>query len=112
MRATYAIVRDTLEGAIGTRACRLELWPVSQMTGWHVNLGYLVTIQPVGNDRARQEALARWSALPDYIDAEIANLREGMRQRYLAPKLNVRIGWLGPLSVAMVDRLAPPAGGV
>ena len=91
MRATYAIVRDTLEGSIGTRVCRLELWPVSQMTGWHVNLGYLVTIQPVGDGQARKEALARWGTLPAYIDAEIANLREGVRQRYLAPKLNVRI---------------------
>jgi uncharacterized protein (DUF885 family) len=91
LRAAYAIVRDTLEGSIGTRVCRLELWPVSQMTGWHVNLGYLVTIQPVGTDQARKEAVARWSTLPAYIDAEIANLREGVRQRYLAPKLNVRI---------------------
>ena len=91
LRATYAIVRETLEGAIGTRVCRLELWPVSQMTGWHVNLGYLVTIQPVGNDQARKEALARWSTLPAYIDAEVANLREGIRQRYVVPKLNVRI---------------------
>ena len=61
LRATYAIVRETLEGSIGTRVCRLELWPVSQMTGWHVQLGYLVTIQPVGSDEARKEALARWS---------------------------------------------------
>ena len=67
--------------------CRFELWPVSQMTGWHVQFGYLVTIQPVGTDEARKEALARWSALPGYIDTEIANLREGMRRGYLAPKL-------------------------
>jgi len=50
-----------------------------------------VTIQPIGTDDARKEALARWSALPGYIDTEIANTREGMRRGYLAPKLNVRI---------------------
>ncbi len=61
------------------------------MTGWHVNLGYLVTIQPVGTEEARKEALTRWSALPGYIDTEIASLREGMKRGYLAPKLNVRI---------------------
>ena len=61
------------------------------MTGWQVQVGYLVTIQPVGTDEARKEALARWSALPEYIDTEIANLREGLKRGYPAPKRNVRI---------------------
>ena len=61
------------------------------MTGWQVQFGYLVTIQPVGTDEARHEALARWSALPGYIDTEIANLREGLRLGYSAPKGIVRI---------------------
>jgi uncharacterized protein (DUF885 family) len=91
LKATYAIVREALEGAIGTRLCRFELWPASQMTGWHVQFGYLVTIQPVGTEQARKEALARWGALPKYLDTEIGNLREGVKRGYLAPKLNVRI---------------------
>jgi uncharacterized protein (DUF885 family) len=61
------------------------------MTGWQVNDGYLVTIQPVGTDDARRDALARWGALPKYLDTEIANLREGIKQGYTAPKLAVRI---------------------
>lgn len=91
LRATYAILRETLEGSTAARPCRSELWNVSQMTGWQVNFGYLVTIQPVGNPEARAQALARWQQLPAYLDAEIANLREGLRQHYSAPKLNVRI---------------------
>ena len=91
LRATYAIVRQTIEGAVAKRVCRDELWNVSQMTGWQVNAGYLVTIQPVGTDAAREDALARWRMLPAYIDTEIANLREGIRLGYTAPKLNVRI---------------------
>ena len=91
LRATYAIVREALESSIGARVCRSELWNVSQMTGWHVGFGYLVTIQPVGKDDARKEALARWSSLPKYLDTEIVNLREGMRLHYTTPKLNVRI---------------------
>src|SRR5437867_5895693 len=46
LRATYAIVKQTLEGSIAKRVCRDELWNVSQMTGWQVAYGYLVTIQP------------------------------------------------------------------
>jgi uncharacterized protein (DUF885 family) len=91
LRAALAIVRETLESAVGARVCRFELWPVSQMTGWHVGYGYLVTIQPVGTEDARKEALARWGALPRYIDTEIGNLREGLRQKHLAPKGSVRI---------------------
>jgi uncharacterized protein (DUF885 family) len=91
LKATYAITREALESSVGSRVCRSELWNVSQMTGWHISFGYLVTIQPVGTEDARKEALARWSAVPRYIDTEIANLREGIRLKYTAPKLNVRI---------------------
>src|SRR5436853_6240623 len=35
LRATYAIVREALEGSIGTRSCHYELWTVSQfVNGW------------------------------------------------------------------------------
>src|SRR5262245_15222632 len=92
LRATHAIVREALEGSIGTRVCRYESWTVSQfVNGWQVNDGYLVTIQPVGSDQARREALARWSSLPKYIDTEIVNLREGLARGYSAPKGNVRL---------------------
>jgi uncharacterized protein (DUF885 family) len=92
LRATYAITREALEASIGVRACRNELWTVSQfVNAWQVAFGYLVTIQPVGTDEARAEALARWGALPHYIDTEIVNLREGLKQGYSAPKGNVRI---------------------
>jgi uncharacterized protein (DUF885 family) len=92
LRATYAIVREALEGPIALRACHNELWTVSQfVNAWQVQLGYLVTIQPVGTDATRQEAFDRWSALPKYVDTEIANLREGIKLGYTAPKGNVRI---------------------
>jgi uncharacterized protein (DUF885 family) len=91
LRATYAIALQALEGDVAKRICRDELWPVSQMTGWQVTYGYLVTIQPVGTDEARREALARWSSLPKYLDTEIDNLRAGIAQGYTSPKLNVRI---------------------
>ena len=91
LKATYAIARQALEGSIAKRVCRDELWNVSQMTGWQVSDGYLVTIQPIGSEETRKEALARWAKLPKYIDTEIENLREGMKSGYTAPKLNVRI---------------------
>jgi uncharacterized protein (DUF885 family) len=92
LRGTYAIVREALESSAAARVCRLELWSVSQfVNGWQVQDGYTVTIQPVGTDEARKDALARWSRLPKYVDTEIANLREGLKAGYSAPKGNVRI---------------------
>jgi uncharacterized protein (DUF885 family) len=90
MRATYAIARQSLEGNVAKRVCRDELWNVSEMTGWQVGYGYLVTIQPVGSDGARRDALARWRKLPGVIDTEIVNLREGIRLGFTAPRQNVR----------------------
>ena len=67
-RSAASHVRDRARDARGcggrARVCRTELWNVSQMTGWQVQFGYLVTIQPVGTDEARSEALARWASLP------------------------------------------------
>jgi len=92
LRATHAIVLEALQGSIGARVCRYELWTVSQfVNGWQVQDGYLVTIQPVGTDAARQEALARWAQLPAYVETEIANLRAGLELGYSAPRGNVRI---------------------
>jgi uncharacterized protein (DUF885 family) len=92
LRATVAIVREALDGSIATRVCRSELWTVSQMVNaWQVQDGYLVTIQPVGTDEARADALARWGSLPTYIDTEIANLADGIKAGYTAPRGNVRI---------------------
>ncbi len=89
-RATYAILRDALESARATRACRGELWPVNQLTGWQANLPFLAQIQPVGTPELRTQALARARAVPAYLDAEIAALREGIRLGHTAPKVNVR----------------------
>src|SRR5262245_50491993 len=92
LKATQAILREALEGSVAARVCRNELWSVSQfVNGWQVQDGYLVTIQPVGTDEARKDALARWSALPAFVDKEIANLREGLKAGYSAPKGNVRL---------------------
>jgi uncharacterized protein (DUF885 family) len=90
-RGTYEIHREVIESAIGTRPCEFELWGVSQMQGWHTSYGYLVTIQPIGTPEARKDALARWTALPKYLDTEVTNLREGIRRGYTAPRRNVEI---------------------
>jgi uncharacterized protein (DUF885 family) len=87
----YGILKETLEASVASRVCRGELWSLNQLVGWQSNLGYLASIQPVGTEQARTDALARWRALPGFIDTEIANLREGVRLGYTAPRQNAQL---------------------
>jgi len=89
---TYGTMREALEASVAGRVCRSELWDVSQTAaGWQSWLADLGRIQPVGTDEFRAQALARWRALPHFIDTEIGKLREGIRRGYTAPKTNVRL---------------------
>jgi uncharacterized protein (DUF885 family) len=88
-RVTYAVLRTALESAAGRRVCRDELWGVSQQGGPQQLPGRLATSQPVGTRELRAQALARYRGFGPFLDVEIANLREGVRQGYLAPRIAV-----------------------
>jgi uncharacterized protein (DUF885 family) len=88
---TYGFLREAVESSRRTRVCRYELWPVNQLSGWQSFFSQLESVQPVGTDAARAEALARWSKLPLYLDAEVRNLQEGVRLGYTTPQPNVRL---------------------
>src|SRR2546430_13748944 len=85
-------MRDALEGSVGTRLCRFELWNVSHTNGgWVPIVTSLAAAQPVGTAAARNQALARWRAIPRYVATETVNQREGLGFGYRAPRGNVRI---------------------
>jgi uncharacterized protein (DUF885 family) len=87
---TYRFLQHLLESAIEFRMCRSELWNVSPTyTGWQGNLPLIAGMQSVERPRDQQDALARWSQLPKWLDDEIANLREGIKLGYTAPRSNV-----------------------
>jgi uncharacterized protein (DUF885 family) len=87
---TYGFLREQLEASVGSRVCRAELWNVSPtFTGWQSALALVWSTQPVGGDKARRDAIARTRAIPAYLDNEIANLREGLKLGYTAPRSNV-----------------------
>lgn len=88
-RITYAVVRTALEATTARRVCRDELWSVSQQGGVHLLPARLATVQPVGTDELRQKALARYRAFGPFLDTEVANLREGVRRGYTAPRIAV-----------------------
>jgi uncharacterized protein (DUF885 family) len=86
--ATYGILRETLEAARQTRVCHVEYWPLNQQNGLQIFLPLLSELQPVGTAELRSAALARWRAMPSFIDTEIESLREGLRRGYTLPKAN------------------------
>lgn len=82
----HAIAREMLEAERGLRICRSELWTVSHMEGWPSSYPTLIERQPVATAKDRADALARWGSLPDYIAADIANLKRGIAEGYVVPR--------------------------
>jgi uncharacterized protein (DUF885 family) len=88
---TLGFLREAIQASRQLRVCRYELWPVNQLSGWQSLLSRLAETQPVGSERARSEALARWQRMPQYLDTEIGNLREGVAKGYTTPRRNVQL---------------------
>jgi hypothetical protein len=102
---SYQVAREALESTVRKHVCREELWTVSPTgTGWASRFSTYIDLQPVGTDPLRAQALARFGKMWGYLDAQIANLREGMRDGYLAYDGSVR-AVLGQIE----DLLATPA---
>ncbi len=87
---TYHFLKSRLEQSVGRRVCRMELWNVSPTyTGWQAGIAFLASIQPVADDGEREDALKRFASLPEYLNQEVANLREGLSRGFSAPANNV-----------------------
>ena len=105
-RLSYEVAREVIESTVREHVCREELWTVSPGgNGWPARFTNLVALQPVGTDALRAQALARIEKMATYVDAQIANLREGMREGYLAYDGSVRavIGQLERLLATPAD---------
>jgi uncharacterized protein (DUF885 family) len=87
---TYGVLREVLEAARRSRACHAELLPLDQQNGWQITLPVVAQLQPLGTPEHRAAALARWRAIPAYLDTETVNLREGIRTGYVQPRGNAQ----------------------
>jgi uncharacterized protein (DUF885 family) len=80
-------LRFQLESSVAMRSCRVRVRNLDQAIGWQTTWPLLAQAQPIGNDSLRRQALARWAQVPQYIDVEISNLREGMANGMTAPRV-------------------------
>ena len=85
-----ALLREAIESDRQMRACKVELWAVSHFTGWQLYFPEIAALQPVGDAAKRADALKRWGSLPKFLDVEIVNLREGLKQGYSSPQSVVK----------------------
>ena len=113
-RLAFDLARSRLEDGEAVRVCRFETWRVSQMAnGWPVAFADTALAQPVESAGLREQALARWAALPAYVEAQHAALRSGLDAGWSAPRLVVDlvIGQLDGLLGAPqeTDPFASPA---
>ena len=88
---TYGFVREALYGSRALRACRLELWPVSQMNGWQAFLPDLLGAMPVETPQARARIAKVLASLPGYLGTERANLERGLKLGWSTPRHNVEL---------------------
>lgn len=104
---THGFLRELIRNDQAYRVCAMHLWNVSPAySGWQQEMAQLAGVQPVGTPEQNEAAWRRFSELPRYIDQEILNLREGLRNGYSAPKHNVRgvIAQLEAMLAAPVER--------
>jgi uncharacterized protein (DUF885 family) len=88
---TYKFLQNLIEADQGFRVCKTELWNVSPTwTGWQASLPLLAGMEATDKPVLQEDAYARWSQVPKWLDDEIANLQEGIKQGYTAPKGNVQ----------------------
>jgi uncharacterized protein (DUF885 family) len=86
---TLAILKQALVQERAKQTCRTHLWEIKTFA-WQVLLGQFAELQTVGDARSRAQIIARYSSVPEFVNQEIENLREGLRLGFSAPRTAVR----------------------
>ncbi len=81
-RLTLVLLREELDRALIFHDAHFERWLVSPSAAPHIELQNLVEDQPAHTAREREAMLARWAAMPAYVEqarlALLAGKREGL----------------------------------
>lgn len=88
-RITRDVLLDNLDGEIRRYLCRGELWRVDQMYGPQVSLLSLPETTRVDTPARARDYRRRLESMAGYIDQHIANLRAGLEDGLVAPRVNV-----------------------
>ena len=81
---TLALFTAELEAAIASEACEFWAWSVGTGSNPLTTINGIADVQRVDTPVAGEALLARYRAVPALIDAEIADLREGLSRGWVA----------------------------
>ena len=87
---TLEMLREQLGEEIAVEACEGELWVVDQMNGPQTQLPQTWTYYPLGTEQGVSDLAARYGQVGRMFDQIIANLRRGMFQGKVSPRVNVQ----------------------
>ncbi|STX55590.1 secreted protein [Legionella beliardensis] len=89
-QVTYSLLKENLAAKKDSRICKTYLWDVNPLDGWHVLMTDVAELQPVETEDHQTNALNRWRNFSEVVKTQIANLQEGVRQGFTAPKPAVK----------------------
>lgn len=89
-RITRSMLIEVVEGQIAGLDCASHEWVVDPLGGPQVDFLNLPSIQPVSTPAQGRDMVARWRAMAPWLDAHIANLREGLARGRVATSDQVK----------------------
>jgi len=87
---TLEILRQQLAEEISVETCEGELWVVDQMNGPHTQLPQTWMYYPLGTEQGVADLAARYGQVDRMFEQIVANLRRGMFQGKVSPRVNVQ----------------------
>ena len=85
-RVNADLLRFILKHEVALAEYRPWRMPFLADTGFHSNLGYVVSSTSFRREKDYEDYLARLEAVPAYIDQQIANMRIGIAEGFTQPK--------------------------
>jgi uncharacterized protein (DUF885 family) len=100
-RVNYDMFARSVEDEIAELAFRTWRMPLNAEGSFHSDFARLPSSLPFSSTRDYDNYLARLRAFPDYGRQQIANMREGLRTGFIAPRV-ILDGWDATITVHLV----------
>src|SRR5256885_112066 len=87
---TLGMLREQLAEEIAVEACEGEVWVVDQMNGPQTQLPQTWMYYPLGTEQGVSDLASRYGQVDRMFEQIVANLRRGMFQGKVSPRVNVQ----------------------
>ena len=88
---TLKLFRLGLQSAVDTEVCEFWQWDVSPRNNAWVHLSYVPQAHRITDAKNAEDLIARYQAMPAYLDTEVADLKAGIAQGRVANKDSVAL---------------------